>query len=312
MVADYQHLIDYTNSKLSGDVQKLRGQSHISDTEDAILDIDRKINAVDSKITPLKGKFDDRGKQYKAKVRKWYWMILLLIGIASIELIANFDVFATLGGGLISSLGIAVLTGVCVYWYAHFTPDKIQKYGGDSPKKQVLLFILFLIPIITVFYFFSSLRIDYMIALNPEMAEVFNANPWIFTLINAFAYTISCMIIWAFKPSQDLILAYKKYCHDIKDIKALEVEREALCQKRASLHPELREKLTDKYQILLLGKQTEDEIVTRFKGCFEEFKMELYLKTNGACDPLFSGDSDKDLPKLKLNYQAINQNFPKL
>ncbi len=312
LVADYQHLVDYTNSKLSGDAQKLKGQSHISDTEDAVMDIDRKIESIDTKITPLKGKFEDKGKEYKAEVKKWYWMIVLLIGIASVELIANFDVFSTLGGGLISSLGIAMLTGICVYWYAHFTPDKIRKYGGDNPRKQMLLFFLFLIPIVTVFYFFSSLRIEYMIALNPEMAEVFNANPWIFTLINAFAYTISCMIIWAFKPSKEVILAYKKYRHDVKDIQVLEIEREVLCQKRASLHPELREKLSDKYQILLLGKQTEDEIVTRMKGCFEEFKMELYLKTNGACDALFTGDSNKDLPKLKLNYQSINQKFPRL
>jgi len=151
-----------------------------------------------------------------------------------------------------------------------------------------------------------------MIALNPEMAEVFNANPWIFTLINAFAYTISCWIVLAYKPKKEIVLAYKKYLNDVKEIKKLETEHEVLCQKRASMHPELREKLSDKYQILLLGKQTEDEIVTRMKGCFEQFKMELYLKTNSACDPLFSGDSEKDLPKLKLNYQSINQKFPKL
>ena len=149
-----------------------------------------------------------------------------------------------------------------------------------------------------------------MTTLNPEMAEVYNTNPLIFTIVNAFAYTISCWIILAFKPSQEVILAYKKYKNDVKEIEGLEQEREALCQRKASLNPELREKLTDRYQVLLLGKQTEDEIVTRMRGCFELFKMELYMKTNGACATLFTGDIEKDLPKLKLNYQTLTEKFP--
>ena len=149
-----------------------------------------------------------------------------------------------------------------------------------------------------------------MTTLNPDMAEVYNTNPLIFTIVNAFAYTISCWIILAFKPNQDVILAYKKYKNDVKEIEVLEQEREVLCQRKSSLNPELREKLTDRYQVLLLGKQTENEIVTRMRGCFELLKMELYMKTNGTCATLFTGDIEKDLPKLKLNYQNINEKFP--
>lgn len=311
LVADYQHLVDYTNSKLVGDVQRLRGQSHISDSNDELADVNRKIAQVDDKIVPLKGKFDDTGKRYKTVVNKWFYLFVpILIGIAGMELISNFDALDSLGGSKISSFGIAFLTGICVYWYAHFIPGKIKKYGNNNPKRELALFFLFMIPIVVVFYFFSLMRIQYMTSFNPEMAEVYNTNPLIFTIVNAFAYTISCWIILAFKPSQEVILAYKKYKNDVREIEGLEKEREVLCQRKASLNPELREKLTDRYQVLFLGKQTEDEIVTRMRGCFELFKMELYMKTNGACAILFTGDIEKDLPKLKLNYQTLTEKFP--
>jgi hypothetical protein len=311
IVSDYQHLIDYTNAKLVGGVHKLRGQSHISDANDELNNIERKIGQVEDKIAPVKGKFDDTAKQYKPAVNKWFYLFIpILIGIAGMELISNFDALDSLGGSKISSFGIAFLTGICVYWYAHFVPGKIKKYGNNNPKRELALFFFFLMPILVVFYFFSLMRIQYMTMLNPEMAEVYNTSPLIFTIINAFAYTISCWIILAFKPSQEVILAYKKYQNDVKEIEILEAKREELYQCKASLKPELREKLTDRYQILLLGKQTEDEIVTRMRGCFENFKMELYMQTNGACSTLFSGDVEKDLPKLKFNYENINEKFP--
>ncbi|PQJ76495.1 hypothetical protein [Polaribacter glomeratus] len=311
LITDYQYLVDYTNSKLVGDVQKLRGQSHISDSNDEIINIDRKITQVDDKIAPLKGKFDDAGKRHRTVVRKWfYFFIPILILIATMELISNFDALDSLGGSKISSFGMAILTGICVYWYSHFIPDKIRKYGQGKPKRELLLFFLFLIPIVIVFYFFSMMRIQYMTALNQEMAEIYNTSPLVFTIVNAFAYTISTWIILAFKPTQEVILAYKKYLNDVKEIQKLETIREDLCQQKSAINPELREKLTDRFQILLLGKQTEDEIVTRMRGCFELFKMELYLKTNGTCEVLFTGDVEKDLPKLKLNYQNLNEKFP--
>jgi hypothetical protein len=225
------------------------------------------------------------------------------------ELIANFDALSTLGGSTISSLGIAILTGISIYWYAHFTPEKIKWYAKDNIKKQVLLFFAFLIPIVTIFYFFSSMRIQYMQVLHPELHEAFNRSPIVFTLINAFAYTISCWIIWAYKPDREIILEYKRYRNDLKEIRVLEKEKEILLRQQALLQPTLREKLTDRYHILFLGKQTEDEIRTRMQRCYEEFKMELFLKTNGACAKLFTGNIDNDLPSLTFNYQTINTPF---
>ncbi|MFV0571713.1 MAG: hypothetical protein ACK5M1_04670 [Xanthomarina gelatinilytica] len=306
LVSDYQHLVDTVNTKLSGDVKKMEGQSHISNMEDKLQNIDRKIEDMNNIITPLKGKFDDTDKKHKPEVQKWFYLFIpILILIASMEFISNFDALNTLGGSRVSSFGLAILSVISIYWYAHFTPDKIRTLAGDNIKKQILLFFLFLIPIVLVFGFFSSMRIQYMLAMSPELAEVYDTSPLVFTVINVFAYTISCWIIWAFKPSRGTILKYKKYRNDVRELTHLEAKREALCEERARLHPELRQKLTDKYQILLLGKQTEDDIVTRMRGCFEEFKMELFLKTNGACAPLFTGHIEDDLPKLKLNYQDI-------
>jgi len=310
LVANYQQLIDFTDAKLGGALQKIKGQAYITDTEEASIDIDRKINDVDKKITPLKGKFNDAAKKYEPMVKKYRYILWILYFIATIELIANFEIFTTLGGGIISSIAIAILVAITIFWYAHFVPEKITKYGNDNPKRQLALFFAFLIPIVIVFYAFASMRIHYLLAMNPDMKGVFNVNPLTYTLINSFAYVISCWIVLEFKPKREIINQYKKYQKDIKDIAQLEQEKEVLFQEKNALAPELRDKLAERYNILLLGKQTENEIVTRMKSCFEQFKMELYLKTNGTCSKLFTGDIEKDLPKLKLNYQDFDTNFP--
>jgi len=310
LVKDYQLLVDHIDSKLSGGLQKIKGQTNINDTSEAITDIDRQIQVVDDQITPLKGKFDQSGKKYAPKIRNWVWMRILLVLIASIELIANYEVFSSLGGGFLTNIGIAVLVSLICYWYAHFTPDKSKKFGNGNPKRELLIFGMMTIPIVIAFYAFSAMRISYLQNLNPNMSDLFNTNPWVNTIINTLAYIISCWIVWAYKPSVDTINAYKKYVKDAKEIKALETQKEDLFKQRASLSPELRGKLTHRYNVLLLGQQFEAEVQTRMEACYEQFKMELFLLSNGACSPLFTGNIDKDLPKLKLNYTNIESQIP--
>lgn len=301
--ADFQFLVDHIEKSCNGGLQKVKGQSHISKASEDDLDINRKIESLDLKLTPLKGKLDESGKKLKPEVRNWFYVFIpLLIFIGGIELIGNFDVFSSLGGSMISSIGIAVLTLACTFWYAHFIPDKIRRYVPNSAKKQVILFTLSIIPIAVVYYYFSSQRIAFLLAMNPDLEGVISSSPWVFTVINCFAYVISCWIIWAYKPSKETILAYKKYRNDTSEIKKLEIEREQLCQQKTELPSNLRGKLTKHYNVLILGKQFEQEVVTRYHRCFEEMKMELYMRTNGACAPLFTGNINQDLPPLQLNF----------
>lgn len=310
MRSDYQHLVDQIDLRLDGRVEKLQGQSHVSDNENNLKDLQRRSASLEKRLAPLKGKFDETGKKFKTAIQKWHrFFIPLLVFLSVIELIANFDSLNSLGGSRVSSLGLALLTAICIYWYAHFTPDKIRKYAGDNVKRQVLLFLGFLIPIIVVFYFFSVMRIQYMVAMNPELSKVFNMNPLVFTIINAFAYTISCWIIFAYKPGKEAMVAYKQYQSDQREITGLEQEIERLKQEESTLDPMLREKLLERYAVLRLGKKLEDDVLTRLEGCFESFKMELFLKTNGECTSLFSEKSADDLPVLKLNYQDIDTPF---
>jgi len=309
MTSDYQHLVDYASQRLSGDLQRLKGNSEILNTKESEIELTRKINEVKAKMTPLTGKFDDQGKRFKTKVLRWFYRYVpLLIIIAGMEFISNFDAM-NMGGSRLSSLGIAILAGISMYWYAHFAPEKIQKYGGDSIRKKILLFTLFLLPIVAVFYFFSSMRLQYLAVLNPEQFEMFKTSPYSMTITNVFAFVISYWIIAANKPDKETILAYKKYINDVKEIKVLEFQLEKLKSEMSSLNPKLREKLEDRYNILLLGKQIEDEITTRLRSSFEEFKMELFLKSNGACSKLFSGNPNVDIPSLNTNFGSINQNF---
>lgn len=306
ITADYQLDIDFVDTRLSGGLQKVKGQSHIEDSKEATADMDRKINIIDDSLTPLVGKFDDTAKKHEPEVKFFNrWIKPMIVLIATIELVANFEIFALLGGGLLTNIATALLTAVFVHWYGFFTPSKVRQYSNGNPKKELLIFLSFLIPLSLLFYKLSIMRIDYLIALNPDMDGVLVSNPLVFTMINIFAYVIICWLVIAYKPSKKIINSYKQYRNDLKAIQRLKEEKELLESERNKLASELRYKLTDRYNILLLGQQKEKEICTRMQACFEQFKLELFLKTNGACAPLFTGDIDKDLPKLKLNYQNV-------
>lgn len=308
LVMDYQKLIDYTNAKIAGEVQRLKSQSHVADNKDSEKQIERERNKLLSAVNPLIGSYDDSAKKYRPAIVKWRWMILLLVGISIAELLTNIEIISTLGGGFATNLGIGVLTSVCVYWWAHISPTKVRQWGGDTIRRQVFIFLLLLIPVVTVFTVFALLRIQYLQILDPGGAN-FSTSPLPFIFINTFAYLISFWIVWMYRPAKQVIEHYRKYRRDTKQIATLNGELESLQQKQDALPGQLREQLTDRYGILLLGKNTEDEIESRMKSCYEQFKAELYLKTNGRCAALFTGKLSKDLPKLHRNYQDINTAF---
>jgi len=135
---------------------------------------------------------------------------------------------------------------------------------------------------------------------------VFVSSPMVPTLIAFFGYLISCYLVFVYRPSKDEMDAYKKYKTDLKAINETSSERELLIRERNDQVPQLQKKLTDHYNFLLLAQQLEQDVSTRYSGCFQEFRSELYLRTNSACDVLFS-EEDTDLPMLKLKYQTIDK-----
>ena len=141
---DYQKLIDFCHTKLNRDIHTHKKEMHIADKDENKTDIDRKVKTIEDTLNPLKGNFSTTGKEYEPIVKKYQKILWVLYFIAAIELIANFEIFSTLGGGIISSVGIAILTAICIFWYAHFTPKMVVKYGGENPKRQ--LFVFFLLP----------------------------------------------------------------------------------------------------------------------------------------------------------------------
>jgi hypothetical protein len=301
--ADHQHLIDHIEKTCNGGLQKAKGKSHISKASEDEIALDRKIEAVEVKLTPKKGKFNEDAKKFKPEIRMWFFFFIpALVLISGVELIASYDVFSSLGGNLLSSIGTAVIAMIITFGYAHFIPGKIRELAPKSAKKRLALFVLSILPIGLLYHTFSTIRIDYLLNMNPELDGIISNSPWVFTIINCLAYVICCWIIWAYKPGKEKILAYKKYRNDKKEIEQLENQREELYAEKTNLPANLRGKLTKHYNILLLGKQHEEEVVTRYQRCFEEIKMELYMQTNGACAPLFTGDINEDLPPLKLNF----------
>lgn len=307
MKADYKRLIDKIDQMLAGALSEFQSVQDISNAKVVILDYNRKIKETDDKLVLLKGKLNEASDKLIAKVRSWtHQKVWVLYFLAGFELIANYSVYFLLGGGILSAISISLISALVLFWWGHITPKYVVKIGGHSIQKQLFVFLLFATPIFVIFYLFSELRISALMLANPEMTDVFVSSPVVPTLINFFGYLIACYLVYVYRPSKEEIDAYKKHQLDTKAINELGVLREALIQNKNNQVPELQKKLTDHYNFLLLAQQLETDVNTRYQGCFEEFRTELYLRTNSKCDVLFDGNG-KDLPLLELKYQTINK-----
>lgn len=308
MKPDFQRLVDKVDQVLAGALSIFQSAKDISNARAAITDFARMIEETTNILATLRGKINEASEKLVAKVRTWTHRILwVLYFLAGFELIANFGVYQLLGGGSLSAIAISVLSALVIFWWAHLTPRNVIKYGGGKRNKELLVFLLFATPIFVMFYLFSEMRISALIVSNPEMRNVFVSSPIIPTLINFFGYLIACYLVYTYRPTKAELEAYKKYRLDMEEIERLALKREALIAERNAEVPALQAKLTDHYNFLVLAGQLEQEVKTRYEGCFEEFKSELYLRTNSKCDPLFTGDIKKDLPPLELKYQTIDK-----
>jgi len=308
MKSDYKRLIDKIDQALAGALSIFQSRKDIENAKSAIEEYDRKISETDDQLALHKGKIDEASDALVSKCKGWLngklWVLYFLAGI---ELISNYSVYQLLGGSAISAIAISIISCFIIFWWAHITPKYVIQLGRDNPRRQLLIFLLFATPIFVLFYLFSQLRIQSLILANPEMADVFVSNPIIPTLINFFGYLIACYLVFTYRPSKTELDAYKKYKKDSKRITELTQQREELIAEQKAQTPALQQKLTEHYNFLLLAQQLEEDVVTCYQGCFQEFRTELYLRTNSKCDPLFTGDISEDLPVLERKYATIDK-----
>ena len=307
MKADYQRLIDKVDQTLTGALSAFQSNQDISNARVVVNNLGRRIKETEDKLALLKGKFNEKSDELVAKVTNWTRKIVwVLYFLAGFELVANFQVYQLLGGGALSAIAISLISALAIFWHGHITPKYVILLGQGKWQLQLLVFLIFAAPIFIIFLLFSRMRIQSLVLANPEMAEVFVSSPMVPTLIAFFGYLISCYLVFVYRPSKDEMDAYKKYKTDLKAINETSSERELLIRERNDQVPQLQKKLTDHYNFLLLAQQLEQDVSTRYSGCFQEFRSELYLRTNSACDVLFS-EEDTDLPMLKLKYQTIDK-----
>lgn len=307
MRPDFQKLIDKIDQVLAGALSVFQSATEISNAKAAANEFSRKIREVSDALSVLRGKLNEESEKLAAKVSRWNRRIVwVLYFLAGFELIANYGVYQLLGGGILSALAISTLSALVIFWWGHLTPKYVLQFGGSNYKRQLLVFLLLATPIFVMFFLFSQIRISALLLANPSMKNVLVSSPIVPTLINFCGYLIACYLVYTYRPTKKELEDYKKYRLDLLEIQKLSDNREQLINQRSTLVPELKEKLTNHYNFLVLAGQLEREVQTNYHGCFLEFKSELYLRTTSKCDMLFSGELHQDLPPLDLKYQNIN------
>ncbi|MEQ9263139.1 MAG: hypothetical protein RLP14_08265 [Owenweeksia sp.] len=300
---DYQESVDQIDQHIQG--HKILKEQTIDEQDIAEKSAILKTTIGDKlqSLKPLKARLDEGAYKLLSSLILWKKIRVILIILSGLETIFNYQIFNSLGGNLISSLATGVLIGMSVYFYAHMTPEKVKKYGNGNTVRELGFFVLFLLPIGILFYLLADLRLNYLMAVNPDLSQDYNLSPWVFVAINIFIYLICYFLVYKFKPSKKDQNRYTDYRKALKEIQSKEEEIVQLQGELAELEPALRKRTAQRSAILLLGKQLEDEVQTAYEQCLSEMKLELLLRTDGEVNKLYTEDA---ITPLKFNYQSLN------
>lgn len=301
MAPDYNALIDVVDQKYQGEMEREHAKNDLETKALEDREFKEKHDALHKELTSKKAKLNEGAEKFGPEIRAWYPKLWILYIIAGSEVLLNFQAFSMLGGSILTSIGAAVLSAVLIFWYSHLVPDLIEKYAGDNGRKQIFLFLLSLIPIAILFYTFGIIRQSYMASLNPN--QPFMLSPFIPLIINTFAYIICYWLIKQFRPSKKKRIEYSNYKKDKGVIDQLVQNIKQVENTKKQSDEAFRKKQLERKSILLLAHQLEEEIATKYEGCYDALKMELIIR-NANLIPVFGDISFKDLPTLKRNYSS--------
>ncbi|MBO6517416.1 MAG: hypothetical protein JJ975_12785 [Bacteroidia bacterium] len=304
--AAYQELILVVDQHLGSARNNLHVNEEEARYEAEQEAIENQVNEKKTERSIQVGESDEMAKKLKSTIVRWKWLLLPLWILAGFELLANFRVFVILGGSVLSSFAIGALASLFTFFWAHFSPERVQRYGGEVRWKRMLWFAIFSAPPILLFTGFATMRLKYMLLMNPEVAENLHLNPLTYVVINYLAYVVSYFIVDAYKPSKADRNRYNNYKSQLKEIEKINKEISTLQAESAKLKAEWNQKKDDRRDLLLLANQLEEEVVTKYHEAFAELKTDLIFKTAGEAGVLFTND-EKDIPPLRLNYDHIGE-----
>ncbi len=299
----YQQLPDYLDQHIQGSKVLEDQKRDEADTAEKTQELTTNMQEKQNQLKILKARLDEKAKKFQSVISRWKIWRLVTMLLCFLELLFNYEVFFSFGGNLLVSIGTAVLMALSIYLYSHFVPEKVKLYGKGDIRKELGFFVLYLIPITLVFNVLATLRLNFLTVMNDGATNSFNLSPWVFILVNVFAYLICYWIVYKHKPTKQESNRYSDYQKGQAEIQAKEKEIRDLKEQLSALEPALRKRTGQRQSILLLGKQLEDEIQTAYEQCLAEIKLELMLRTNGAVIPLYNRGH---LLPLKFNYQSIH------
>jgi hypothetical protein len=123
---DFNQIVNQVDEHYSGDGILLEGSQDLNRTKDELSSLEEHIKQLSKKLPFLQAEAQAGDKNILAKGKTWKKVLLAISSIGLLESIANFKIFQMLGLSLISSISMSILSGLCLFWYGHSIPLRIQ------------------------------------------------------------------------------------------------------------------------------------------------------------------------------------------
>ncbi|NND77033.1 MAG: hypothetical protein HKN39_02475 [Flavobacteriales bacterium] len=297
---DYQSLIELNNDSLQGESvlnhHRLRTNAH----QEEIESIENKIGKENAELTRKRSELDEQAKNFRFPLITWNWVLFVLAILSFSETIINYKMLSLLGGNIISSIATAILVSLSVFFYCHLAGSKIRKYSNNILWKKVLLFAVFLAPMVFLMYQLAMIRMKYMELMN--LGSLMITSPMAFTFINSLVLTISLWLVYTYKPDSSYSKRYKQFLKDSKEIDHLNNSIDQQDKNKRNKEHVFGTECGDRFDMLLLGHRNEQDIINRYRSCFEAMKIAMLIR-NSQTQKLFDNKGENDLPPLKCYYE---------
>lgn len=299
--SNYQNLIHSVDYYISGDAHKSKAESDVLDAQSEKEDLERDLEEKIARASFLKAKLKEYLSAMSLKFKSWNKVKIMLWIMLSLEILVNYKMFALVGGSLLSNLALAGLTCLAIFYYAEYVAELIRPI--QHRLRKFLVSLLSNLPVIVIFALLAHLRTQYLTLEHGQDSTSSGVIVYLLPLINCFVYSVCVNMIEKYKPTSGEFEIYHTYKIHKDELDTLKLSIKNTRSSITDCDKILREKIQEHYSYLLLGRNTERQIVTLYQSTFAQYKAEFALRSASA--KAQQALQTISLPELSLNYQHV-------
>ncbi len=230
------------------------------------------------------------------KDKKWDKIKWLLYLGGGADIIICCSIFEIMGLGYFSSLGLALIIGVCLLLCSEFAPKYIRK--GRTRMQRLLIAACISLGVIGLFYTLAVFRIIQL----SENISLFREglSPIIFVAINFFVFAVITAVCYIMKPTEEEQKILNEINLKQKELKGFEQKGNELKKEKENVESQNLANKIISAQLLLYAQNCELRILSLYRAAYETFISTNLIYRRDHLIPIFFNDGP---PPIQTFYQ---------